>query len=207
MSSQPPCPQCGAALPGDFGLVECESCHAMVFINMDGAANIQGENSSSAEEKNEDIENIQDAEFFESNWSPPEEPSQESLLPSNNPEDLSTNQESGESVEPNWESSPPEISNIDISEFANKEQSRAGTGQFVYDVEIYNIDSPEVRQALETALDDSRFSWQAEEVLAKIKDGRLRLEKLSAIKASVLLSKIKTLSVGLSWYQFDATEI
>jgi uncharacterized Zn finger protein (UPF0148 family) len=41
--SQPQCPKCSAALKDDYGMVSCPSCGTLVFVDMDGMAQISQE--------------------------------------------------------------------------------------------------------------------------------------------------------------------
>jgi hypothetical protein len=86
----------------------------------------------------------------------------------------------------------------DIANFGNAETTSAA---FHYTVTISGIDSATVRTALREALADSKFAWDLPALLAQIKDGSLTIRSVSAIKAGILIQRIKFLPVKVSWRQ------
>ena len=74
-------------------------------------------------------------------------------------------------------------------------------GGLSYSVKIENIDTKEVRRLMIEALDDSRFQWDPREVLKTVKAGTLELKNLNPVKASVVVQRMKDLSVKVSWEQ------
>lgn len=86
----------------------------------------------------------------------------------------------------------------DIANFGNAETTSAA---FHYTVTISGIDSATVRAALREALADSKFAWDLPGLLAQIKDGSLTIRSVSAIKAGILIQRIKFLPVKVSWRQ------
>lgn len=86
----------------------------------------------------------------------------------------------------------------DISEYSNADQAY---GPLSYSVIIEEIDTKEIRQQLADALDDPKFQWDARELLKKIKLGRLQLENLNPVKASVLVHRLQSVPVKVSWTQ------
>lgn len=86
----------------------------------------------------------------------------------------------------------------EVAEFGNAEVTQAA---FSYSVRIEGIDSAEVRKSLEEALNDSKFNWNPSELMSQIKDGALTIRSVSAVKASILVQRIKYLPVKISWRQ------
>lgn len=86
----------------------------------------------------------------------------------------------------------------DISDYANSEQMSSG---ITYSVVIEGIESFNIKNQLRDAMMDSRFGWDYDELLAGIHGGVLTLRKLTPIKASVLIGRIKYLPVRISWRQ------
>jgi hypothetical protein len=54
---------------------------------------------------------------------------------------------------------------------------------------------------LKEAMMDSRFAWDATDLLSRVEYGVLLLPGLSPAKASVLISRIKYLPFKISWRQ------
>jgi hypothetical protein len=92
----------------------------------------------------------------------------------------------------------PPRSISDVSEFSNSDQA---FGPLSYSVMIDAIDTKEVRQQLAEALNDAKFQWDAKELLKQIKMGRLLLENLNPVKASVLIHRLQDVPVKVSWTQ------
>lgn len=86
----------------------------------------------------------------------------------------------------------------EVSEFSNSDQA---FGPLSYSVMIDAIDTKEVRQLLAEALNDAKFQWDAKELLKQIKMGRLLLENLNPVKASVLIHRLQDVPVKVSWTQ------
>ncbi|MGE0633368.1 MAG: hypothetical protein AB7O96_13230 [Pseudobdellovibrionaceae bacterium] len=86
----------------------------------------------------------------------------------------------------------------DVERFANSEQSE---GDLVYTIRIQGIDTEKIRHDLESVLTDARLFRDLARVLGEIKRGALVIEDLSAVKAAVILQRIKALPVEISWSQ------
>lgn len=85
-----------------------------------------------------------------------------------------------------------------VSEFANSDQS---LGALSYTVLIENIDTKDIRIELLDALSDPKFQWDAKAMLKEIKMGKLKLEGLNPVKASVLVDRLQEIPVKVSWTQ------
>lgn len=228
------CPKCGNSIEQDFGVAACTNCEAVLFIDMDGNAQL-------AEEAPAEIEPPLGLEL-----SPSEMATTISPMPAFDPapvfEEPSANLEASvvemEPVvmetfsDPEPSDLPPEVfepepipeasiqENTQALEMApiteEQKQSLAeiepeGTGIFEsteqvlgglsYSVTIKNIDTKEIRKQMLEALDDSRFQWDPREVLKTVKAGTLELKNLNPVKASVVVQRMKDLSVKVSWEQ------
>ncbi len=100
----------------------------------------------------------------------------------------------------------PGTESLNISEYANSEFSQGKDGAFVYNVSISDIDSKEIREFLREAINDTRFNWDAQAIIAQIKKGELLLKNLSPVKASILINRIKRLPVKIRWDQYAITQ-
>jgi hypothetical protein len=96
---------------------------------------------------------------------------------------------------------------LGINDYANSEISQAKDGLLVFRIFISGIDSKEVKQSIREAIEDSRFGWDAAEIIGKIKRGDLRIEQVSAVKASILINRIKRLPVKIRWEQYAITQL
>jgi hypothetical protein len=99
---------------------------------------------------------------------------------------------------------------VDISAFANSEASQAKDGLLLFRVIIggpkLGIDSKEMRVQIYEALDDARFGWDADLLMAQINKGVLRIEDLSPVKATIIVNRLKRLPLEIKWEQYLVTQ-
>jgi hypothetical protein len=86
----------------------------------------------------------------------------------------------------------------DIADFGNADVTQAA---FHYSITIAGIDSAVIYQGLREALTDAKFGWNIGEVMTQIKDGVLTIKSVNAVKASILIQRVKYLPVKVSWRQ------
>jgi hypothetical protein len=96
---------------------------------------------------------------------------------------------------------------LGLSAYANSEMSGAKNGPLVVSVVISGIDAKDLRDEIRQALQDSRFGWDTAALMSGIKSGVLRIDRVSPVKATVLINRIKNLSVRIRWEQSAITEI
>lgn len=96
---------------------------------------------------------------------------------------------------------------LGISAYANSELSSAKDGPLVVTVIISGIDTKDLRNEIRQAIQDSRFGWDAGAVMASIKGGNLVLPRISPVKASIVINRIKNLAVQIRWEQNAITEL
>ena len=96
---------------------------------------------------------------------------------------------------------------LDISSYANSEVSTAKDGPLVIKVLISGIDSKEIRQSIREAIEDSRFGWDAQKLMSRINKGQLTIAKLSPVKASILINRLKRLPIKVRWEQNAVTQM
>ncbi|MCB0412621.1 MAG: zinc ribbon domain-containing protein [Bdellovibrionales bacterium] len=176
------CPNCQADISDDFGLVTCEACGASLFVEMDGSIVANSDIPENAqmdqvEEPVQDVEALQEEQWVE------EIPSEE-LSYEESPEDE------------NYESPM-----ADVLEYANSEASQGREGPLVYRLVISGIDSAELRKELKESLTDRRLSWDADELMKEIVQGRLVIEGLSAVKTYVVVNRLAYLPLQIEWEQ------
>lgn len=86
----------------------------------------------------------------------------------------------------------------EVSDFANAEQE---TGGMTYSLTISGIDSGKIYGDLRDALTDSRFGWDTLALMKSIREGSMTIRGLNPAKIYVVVSRVKYLSVKLSWRQ------
>jgi hypothetical protein len=86
----------------------------------------------------------------------------------------------------------------DITDFGNADVTQAA---FSYSVTISGIDSASVYAAVKEALTDSKFGWNTIQIMTQMKDGILTIKSVNAVKASILIQRVKYLPVKVSWRQ------
>lgn len=94
-----------------------------------------------------------------------------------------------------------------VRNFGNSDLSQGQDGAVYFDVVISGVDSKKIRDELRDCLTDRRFLWDVDELIKSIRKGELKLQGLSAVKASVVLARLKELPVGLKWLQTGLMEV
>lgn len=87
----------------------------------------------------------------------------------------------------------------DVVDFANSNE--ASTAGIEYNLKISGIDSKDLLEAVKEALTDSRFMWDLDKILENIKDGELNINRISPVKASLLVSRLRFHDLEISWEQ------
>jgi len=86
----------------------------------------------------------------------------------------------------------------EISDFANTDSQLAGLN---YDVTISGIDTQETKALFKEAIEDSKFAWDAVEIMKSLKNGRVQILRMSPAKAFLLAKRIQFLDVERTWKQ------
>lgn len=94
------------------------------------------------------------------------------------------------------DSDPSNLS--DIAEFANSNEVTSGLS---YSITIDGIENFALVKALREAMEDSKFGWDTNGLLESIQGGRLVVKRLSPVKASIFIGRIKYLPLTISWKQ------
>ncbi len=114
----------------------------------------------------------------------------------NSPMDGFFEEENNENQEPMDPNDP-----LAISEFANSEESQGIDGPYLYRVLVQGIDSKEIRENLREVIEDSKFGWSTDELMGSINSGELLIEGLNPVKAYMLIIRLRTLPLEVSWKQ------
>lgn len=86
----------------------------------------------------------------------------------------------------------------EISDFGNTDAQLAGLN---YDLEVSGIDTQETKNLFKEAIEDSKFAWDAFEIMKSVKNGRVEIKKLSPAKAYLLAKRIQFLDIEKTWKQ------
>jgi hypothetical protein len=216
------CPLCHTPVKDDFGLIECGGCGAQLIVHVDGRVEYQdasvpagdadaideeaptqmvGEESQRFRfasavreldpEEEEQPPGIPEPTFDENDFSPPVE--DEPPAP-----DQFASQE--EVYAPPATQDSPDLK--DIAGFGNSDLSGARDGSLRYTLFVEGIDTSDVRHAFREALTDRKLMWDTDQILRSLKHGEVKITNVSASKAYILISRLRTLPVRVRWEQY-----
>ncbi len=207
----PNCPLCQTALEDDFGLIDCPGCNAPLFIDIDGqvvASSAQPTQSPDTLDTPETDLPQQEVDqgfstlphepvFGEDHFTSEHEHPQEDLLQEDPPQEESLQEE------------PPKAPEgfVDLSDFANSSLSQGKDGLLRFNILIEGIDSVDLRHHLSEALEDKKLIWDKDELLRSIDQGRLMLKDVPAVKAVLLIRRLRERSLQISWEQYAIHQI
>lgn len=188
------CPKCETPVPDSaFGLYTCQECKSVLSVDFNGDVSLDGIAPASSTSSNvipdialtriSDVDQVKDEPL----WAAPaeEEPFE---LPERNVAS------GGASFE-------------DVVSFGNSTTSSGQDGAFLYDVLVRGIDSEDLREAVKEALVDNRFGWKGEDVVSKMRGGSILLHRLNSVKASILINRLKSYPLEISWVQNGIYEV
>ncbi len=242
MSSK--CPMCQAKLKDDYGMATCPGCGSIVFVDMDGLAQVSLDEPKDVTPAPVDIEiesidiaaiersglksvpldNPMSADSFppiepmasapEATTAVPEPTAREPqpIVPDSSEVDMNAflgyapeNSPGGAMPVTSSQNDPKDP--LGLSAYANSEMSAAKNGPLVVTLIISGIDAKDLRGEIRQALQDSRFGWDTAALMSSIKGGILRIEQVSPVKATIIINRIKNLSVRIRWEQSAINEI
>lgn len=197
----------------DFGMTPCPACGEMLFIDLEGRVHLSATAEAEPPEAPAAFESAIDV--FES-VSPIEvttyEPVHESTA-----ETIAVSQDEAPFALPNLDDGPVDQPNpgfvstpedpLGLNAFANSELSQAKDGPLVFRLFISGIDSKEMRENIREALTDSRFGWNATEILSRSTMGLLSIDGVSPIKAAVLVNRLKRFPLRIRWEQYAVVQM
>lgn len=97
--------------------------------------------------------------------------------------------------------SEPDPNPVDISDFANSEESNLEDGELVYDVFVGRIDSKDQRDSLKYVLLDEKLKLNHHEFMKKIKNGEVVIPDLNPIKAKRIVEQLQFSDLDIKWKQ------
>lgn len=197
------CPVCNTPVSADFGLAQCEQCGAHLIVHADGHVEYSGsqadeevepspistEESAGLPDPVEDM--VQEAEPEEATPPPSEDLFHEDMA--------SAEPEAPAVYSPPSTSDSPDLS--DIAQFGNSDHL-SRDGSLRYNLFVTGIDTADVREAFREALIDRKFVWDTDEILRSIHHGEVKIANVTAVKASVLISRLRHLPLKIKWEQY-----
>ncbi len=92
---------------------------------------------------------------------------------------------------------------INLSEFANSNSSSIKDGYLKYKLYIGGIDTDEIKKQVFGELADKNLLLDLGSLDKSIVDGSLCVEPLSAVKASIIINRLKGMPISILWDQYD----
>ena len=90
---------------------------------------------------------------------------------------------------------------VDVTEFANSEESSLEEGELMYDIFISRIDSKDLRDEVKFVLMDEKLKLNHGEYIKKIKGGKLTVPDLNPIKAKRVVEQLQYSDLDIKWKQ------
>jgi hypothetical protein len=203
------CPNCQTELGDDFGLVECPSCHKVSFIEIEGHVSVQ---EDPVPHQQPDVEALDlpaendpvddspmasqptELSFAEAFAEPETADNGGNLFQESEPEPASV-EEAFESI---IEDPPTDASRL----LSDSSAPKSSSGNLRYRLRIFGIDSADARAEIYDVVADKRFLWDAESLMRSIKGGQLILRDVSAVKAALLVNRLRSVAVEIEWEQY-----
>jgi hypothetical protein len=189
-----PCPVCSAQIEDSFGLIECPQCHAILVADFDGNLKVQAPDGEE--------QPVSEVAVVEGVLDPAIEPSPEPTIVAT-PWDRPGVEMSPEPEEPPMEPFQDETLQ-EIQAYAGSEKSDLKEGFLFYDVTVMNLDTQELKDEVMEVLKDKKFNIDLKKINFKLPT--LTIQDLNAVKASVLVTRLKHLPVDIEWVQKSVIE-
>jgi len=171
--------------------VTCSNCTSVFSVDVDGNAQIAGE---------EFHQNTQATSTHESPMAQDFEPLTEQVIAQEpvheEPLQFSTEIESDPEITKTW--AAPKDTFQEIRDFGNKE---ASAGPITYSITIEGLNVAERIEAVIEALSDPKFGWESSALSKKIKSGTMKLVDLNPAAAVMVIKKLRGIHVKVSWTQ------
>lgn len=90
---------------------------------------------------------------------------------------------------------------VDITDFANSEESSLDGGEFRYTIKVSRIDSKDLRDSLKYVLMDEKLKLNHNEYLKNIVDGSVTIPDLHPIKAKRIVEQLQFFDLDVQWEQ------
>lgn len=90
---------------------------------------------------------------------------------------------------------------VDITAYANSEESNLDQGELSYDIHIRGLDSKELKEALKYVLLDEKLKLNHNEHLQNIHQGSVSIPALNPIKAKRIVEQLQYYDLDVRWVQ------
>ncbi len=205
------CPNCQHEIKDDFGLVACPNCGAQVLLSIDGSSEIASSGASGVsavanlqqtlvQEVQNEVEAPNEEAGLSLDMSPPPPPPLDDESPVARDSGLMRTA-SPETV-PQDRGLPATPDMSEVAAFGNSPASLAREGGLRFNIILSGIDSVDLRQQVKDALTDERFLWDAEALLARSHNGELKITDVSAVKSSLIIQRLRSVSIDIRWEQY-----
>jgi len=186
------CPNCQHEIADDFGLVTCANCGAQVLLSMDGSTEVAKAGTTPG--AGEVVANLEQNLIQEV---------QEAVEPvASSTGGLETHAAAPIDIEPAERGLPATPDMSEVAAFGNSSASTAREGGLRFNIFLSGIDSVEIRKQVQEALTDERFLWDAEALVSKARSGELKITNVSAVKSSLVIQRLRSVSVDIRWEQY-----
>lgn len=230
------CPKCGHTIEADFGMFNCSSCQAFLSVDLDGNVALAEDlnesplysadlNSTNSEEppSNASYEAFDSFTSDESSASPSEAESLEDInlsspLSEDVPQDTQTTASDEvdrssyalNEIAEDEDAQTKVLESADLSDvvdFGNSQLSSSQSGGILYDIYLSGIDTAEIREEVRLNIGDKKFLWNVEGLMKSIKNGRLVIQRVNAVKAALFIQRIKHLDIDIQWKQNEIVRL
>ncbi len=205
------CPHCSGEVEEDFGLVECPHCNQQFMVSVDGDAEVSANEvepgflasdqmfdmDDSVLKNHDEASGVAEQEAYEAVHEEPNEFSNEEqhleqieapYIEEVQPEEL--------------EPAPIEPTSPNISNLAGESESiTQESSPFVYSINIKGIDTADIRRDLKDTLTDMRLRIDVDAIINSIDQGEVTIANVSSVKAALIVQRLRSLPVDLSWQQ------
>jgi len=223
------CPACHSEIEitsQHYGtLFTCPKCSGVFFVDWGGQPEVPGEEPVTGNTPvyseapvEEEIQNLDthyeptplpmmagSSDFQIENPEPEQYPEQEMEAPILSDDEASPYdfaQPLGQIQTPVQDPTEPTTSDSsDLSDIADFGNADLGQAAFNYTLTISGIDSGVLRAQIQEAITDTKFGWNVIQMMTQIKGGVLTIRSVNAVKASILMQRVKYLPVKISWRQ------
>ncbi|MGE4130946.1 MAG: hypothetical protein AB7F86_04875 [Bdellovibrionales bacterium] len=90
----------------------------------------------------------------------------------------------------------------DLSDFGNSEESGGREGSLRYNLTISGIDTSDIRHSFREAITDRKLMWDIDQIIRSIRNGEVQIANVSAVKAYLVVTRLRGLPVQVSWEQY-----
>jgi hypothetical protein len=197
------CPKCGQAIEADFGMFNCPSCQSFLSVDLDGNINLAEEVEDVSTPVNNVLEPIEGLQSFEID--PPVAKVESATM-----QDFGEMAYSETAFEADTDNSTRVLDSAnmdDVVSFGNSELSSSQTGGILYDIYLSGIDTAEIREEIRLYMGDKKFLWNVEDLMKSIKNGRLVIRRVNAVKAALFIGRIKHLDIDVQWKQNEIVRL